>query len=388
MSLLRRTFFVLVALLALSPARAATLDEEIRAVEQIRGLRFTAPIHTIELDRHDLPAYLRQQFTKTLPYSTEEWAEVLRALRLVDEGTSAEPVIASLMALYESQVLAYYDPPSKTFYTVKQLPDALKDSPMAGALDAGVAVHELTHALQDQHFHIGEKDLALRDDADASLAYHAVLEGEATLVMMAYMAGQNGGSLDDLVNNDLLTAALSSAASQTLPVNGPKYFVEMLKFPYIDGLRFVIDAYRRGGWKELDRLYANPPRSTREILHPDEYFQHRFVPAPFVEKPAVPVPHLLSVEHLGEWNWRYLVGAPNAEGWTSDRVTIAENSFCEPTVLAETRWDSEEHARRFFDAYTRFLDDSGTGSLARIEGTSVRVAYGADRPLMERFLAR
>ena len=25
-------------------------------------------------------------------------------------------------------------------------------------------------------------------------------------------------------------------------------------------------------WKEIDKLHANPPRTTRELLHPDEYW--------------------------------------------------------------------------------------------------------------------
>ncbi|HEX9163261.1 MAG TPA: hypothetical protein VF980_16260, partial [Thermoanaerobaculia bacterium] len=288
--------------------------------------------------------------------------------------------------LYQSQVLAYYDPPSRTFYTVKQLPEALNGVPMTGVLGDGVIVHELTHALQDQHFHIGRTDVALRDDADASLAFHALVEGEASLVMLAYMLEQSGSSLDDLVNNDLLSGALAAATSQNIGVQSPRYFVEMMKFPYIDGLRFVMEAYRRGGWKALDRVYADPPLSTREILHPADYFDHRFKPRPFTPTPVLPVPHLLSVEHLGEWHWRFLAGS--GDGWVSDRVTIAQNRFCEPTVLVDTKWDSEEHARRFADGYTRFLEAAGVGSLSQVNGTSVRVAYGADRPLMDRFLAR
>jgi hypothetical protein len=385
MAAARRTFAAaILALLALS-ARGASIREEMQAVERIRGLSFLGPVRTVELNRAELPAHLRQQFEKTLPYSTEDWVDVLRALRLVDQGTTAEPVVSSLIKLYESQVLAYYDPPSKTFYTVRGLPDAVKDLPMASDLDAGVAVHELTHALQDQHFAIGARDVALRDDADASLAYHAVIEGEATLVMLAYMIEQSGGgTLDDIISNDLLTGALSAAASQQMTGGGPRYFSEMLKFPYVDGLRFVIEAYRHGGWKGLDRVYANPPRSTREILHPVDYFEHRFAPETFRPKPTVIVPRLLSVEHLGEWHWRFLAGASNAEGWLADRVTIAQNGFCEPTVLVETQWDSEEHARRFYDGYSKSLED--VGSIGVVNGQSVKVAYGADRALMERFL--
>ena len=381
MTAARRTLAAACLALVTVAARGTTIQDEMRAVERIRGLSFVAPVTTVVLDRRDLPQRLREQFQKTLPYSTEDWVDVLRALRLVDQGTTAEPVVSSLIELYEGQVLAYYDPPSKTYYTLRELPDAVKGLPNTEQFNAGIAVHELTHALQDQHFAIGARDLALRDDADANLAYHALIEGEATLVMFAYMLEQNGTSLDDMIGNEVFTSTLATASSQKLPIGGPAYFAEMLKFPYVDGLRFVITAYRRGGWKELDRVYANPPRSTREILHPEDYFQHRFQPVSFRPTPALPVPRLLSVEHLGEWHWRFLAGAENANGWLADKVTIAQNRFCEPTVLVATRWDSEEHAQRFHDAYTRTLE-----CLSKVDGTSVKVAYGADRPLMERFI--
>lgn len=382
MTMLRRSLAGLIVILLGGSASAATLAEEMATVEKIRGLRFMAPVNTVEIDRKDLPVHLRRQFEKSLPYSVQDWGDVLRALRLIDEKDTDEKIVSSLLDLYQSQVLAYYDPPSKTFYTIRQLPEALQSLPMSGVLDAGVHVHELTHALQDQHFKIGERDLALRDDTDANLAYHALIEGEASLVMLAYMIEKSGGSFDEMIGSDLVAGALSAAATQTLPGGGPRYFTEMLKFPYLDGLKFVIEAYRRGGWKEFDKIYADPPRSTREILHPEEYFEHRFHAAPFVNKPAISVPHLLSVEHLGEFHWRLIAG--NADGWKADRVTIAQNEFCESTVLAETQWDTAAQAQRFYDDYTRTLED--IGYRGRIDGTRVRVAYGADRSLMERFL--
>ena len=364
-----------VALLVAATASAADISNEIAAVEKIRGLHFKAPVKTIEINRSDLPAHLREQFAKTLPYSVEEWGDVLRALRLIPAESKDDQIVSSLLDLYQQQVLAYYDPPSKTFYTVRQLPDALQSMSMGGALNSGVVVHELTHALQDQYFQIGARDLALRDDVDANLALHAVLEGEASLVMLQYMIEHSGGSFDDMIKSDMLTSALSAAASASLPSGGPAYFTEMLKFPYIDGLKFVIDGYRRGGWKALDAIDANPPQSTREILHPSDYFDHKFKPVPFTKGSAPD-------EHLGEWHWRFLTGS--GEGWRSDRVTLARDAFCETTVLVDTQWDTPAQAQRFFDAYTKRLDD--IGSLGRIDGTRVRVAYGADRKLMDQFL--
>ena len=253
--------------------------------------------------------------------------------------------------------------------------------------EGGVIVHELMHALQDQHLSIGRRALELRKDTDASLAYHAVLEGEASLVMLAYMLEQAGADFDTLVREPLFDGLLGSSAAADLIVGSPapRYFIESLKFPYLEGLRFVVHAYRRGGWPAVDLVHANPPRSTREILHPEDYFERRFSPAEFEPLPPLPV-EPLSVERLGEFHWAYLLGKENARGWTADRVTIVQDASCAPTVLVEVSWASEQAAQRFVNAYMDLLDQRGFGYLSRRDGVDVRLAYGADLDLMRRFL--
>ncbi|HEU4521783.1 MAG TPA: hypothetical protein VFT12_07265, partial [Thermoanaerobaculia bacterium] len=221
-----------------------------------------------------------------------------------------------------------------------------------------------------------------------SLAYHAVLEGEATLVMLAHMLEKSGADFDSLIRQPIFDGLLGSEASADFlfDKSSPRYFVESLKFPYLEGLRFVVHAYRKGGWAELNRVYANPPRSTREILHPEDYFERRFEPRVFRATPPLPTVRPLSVEHLGEFHWAFLTGKENAIGWTADRVTIAQNDLCEPTVLVETSWQTEAAAQRFLHAYMRVLDDRGIGFRFSRDGLDVKLAYGADRTLMETFI--
>lgn len=367
-----------------SASFASPIEDQMRAVEEIRGLKFTGPVAVETLDRSQLSGHIRAQISKTLPYSIGDWERILRALLLIDE--SADQGFSSLLELYDSQVLAYYDPGSKTYFAVKQMPAAVSSLVPAAVAEESVAIHELTHALQDQRFDIGKTDFELRRDTDAAMAHHALLEGEATLVMLAYLTAKSGVSLDEVVKSDMLLDMLVAAAGNdsSFATNGPRYYGEMLKFPYIQGLRYVIDAYRRGGWKEIDRLHADPPRSTSELLHG----RSDSVPRRAVWSTASPTSDVLSVEHLGEFHWAFLAGAGNARGWIDDRVTIAQNARCETTTLVETEWESDDAARRFHDAYRRMLDDRGAGSLAAIRGSRVRVAYGADRAVMERFVAR
>jgi len=234
-------------------------------------------------------------------------------------------------------------------------------------------MHELVHALQDQRFSASKRDKALQHDTDGELAYHALLEGEATLVMLDYLLSKSGQSFDEAVKSDFLINALGGAAAADKAVDPatPRYFVEALKFPYLEGVKLVADAYRRGGWKAIDRMHANPPRTTRELLHPAEYWSR----VARGEKGSAPFnpptsKDLLTTERLGEFHWRYLVG-DHAEGWMDDRVTVKRDG----SVIAETRWESAEKAVSFRDAYVAFLRGRKIEPHVSTSGTSVTVAY-------------
>jgi hypothetical protein len=386
-ALLLVAFTVSTACLAQSP-----LAQQMEAVEQIRGRKFATTVKNVSIDRSALQPMLREQMAKEVPYSLEEWVAALRALQLVD--VEAKDVLPKLLSLYESQVLAFYDAHSHTYYSIKQLPPALKDLGDPKLMAEMVAVHELMHAMQDQHFRIGERTKALRNDTDAGMAYHALLEGEAAGRPVVLHGSQRFGlnsaagvDLDQVIKNDAMVNALLSAAANeqgAIDPSTPKYFVESLKFPYLQGIKFVVAAYRRGGWKELDRIHADPPRSTREVLFPEEYFARKNAPDAFDPKPLSTMPNLITVEHLGQFNWGFLVGAENARGWVNDRVAILRGAS--PTVLAETKWESPERAAAFATAYESFLKKRGIDARVVRDGATVKAAYGPDAKAIESFI--
>jgi hypothetical protein len=372
MTTVRPARLLLVFLLA-SCTQASPLQPGMDAVSAIRGKAFLHDVKTIAIDRADLSKHLHEQMVKSTPYSLDDWATMLRALQLVD--TKSKDLVPKLLALYESQVLAFYDPHSHTYYSINQLPKLPEQAAKLAdpkTLEEMVMVHELTHALQDQHFKLGDKEKALMRDTDANLAYHAVLEGEAVLVMVAHILGKSGLDFDEVVKDDAMLGMITSAAQaeQMIDPSTPKYFGDMLKFPYIDGLKFVVAAYRRGGWKELDRIHADPPRTTREIFHPDEYFQRTFKPQPFdATKPA----NAISAEHLGEFHWRFLVGAENARGWVNDRAVVSRDG----KVQIETTWESSERAAAFASAYGAFLKKRGIKATIEQKGSTAAASYTA-----------
>ena len=76
-------FFLFVAV---SAAAGSDLQPQMKAVESIRGLAFREPVRSVTIDRAELPDRLRNQLTRTLPYSIDEWAGILEALLLIEKG--------------------------------------------------------------------------------------------------------------------------------------------------------------------------------------------------------------------------------------------------------------------------------------------------------------
>lgn len=379
MTTAQRLHLLLLIVLGLTGSACADgsqLDPGMKAVEQIRGRKFVTTVKNVTIDRADLRKHLEEQMVRTTPYSLEEWGHVLRALQLVD--APAKELLPKLFTLYEAQVLAFYDPQTHTYYSIKQLPNLPTDTSNLvdpKTLEEMVMVHELTHALQDQHFSLSKREKTLMRDTDANMAYHAVLEGEAVLVMLAHMLEKSGVDLSEVVKNDAMLDTISAAAISEgmIDPSTPKYFAEMLKFPYLEGLKFVVNAYRRDGWKALDAVHANPPRSTREVLHPDEYYARVAAAKPAKacdeKKPA----DALAVEHLGEFHWAFLVGENASRGWVTDRAVIWKDG----RVAIDTTWESPERATAFADAYAAFLKNRSVDAKFTRDGATVKVTYTA-----------
>lgn len=368
-----RALRALVLLVFAGCAQASPLEPGMQAVEKIRGREFRHDVKNVVIDRSDLERHLREQMQRTTPYPLEQWAVMLRALQLVDADPDA--MLPKLLDLYEGQVLAFYDPQSHIYYSIRQLPKLPAEAAKLvdpKVLEETVMVHELMHALQDQHFSLASREKSLRRDTDASLAYHAVLEGEAVLVMMAHMLAKSGVSLDEVVKDESMLAMLGSAAQaeSMIDPSTPRYFAEMLKFPYLEGLKFVAEAYRRGGWEALDRVHANPPRSTREVLNPKEYFA-RDAAAPRRSFDATAPKGAIAAEHLGLFHWRFLVGDEASRGWLDDRAVV----YPDGRVDISTTWESEQHAAAFATAYTEFLKKRGIAPKVAREGAVVKVQY-------------
>lgn len=121
---------------------------------------------------------------------------------------------------------------------------------------ATTLVHELAHALQDQH---QELSGFATPDSDAGRARLALVEGEAMLTAAA------------LVGFDV-------AAHQAAADASPEALATL--FVYADGAAFVDALRAAGGWPAVDRAWHDPPESTAEVLAPHRYLAGQPVVAP------------------------------------------------------------------------------------------------------------
>ncbi len=372
---------------ALAPAATDLLPQRIaevsRQVEEVRGRRFERPVPATEVDAAEARRILRAKIVEALPASADEYLRSLVALGLMEE---APGTLDRLVDFYASQVVAFYDPEPRRFFVVKGAEGLVSAGEgMEGLAQGLIYSHELMHALQDESLRLDARTKALKDDGDRGFALQCLLEGEATFVMIKVALKDIPGA-DERAEEELaplLTAGGLERAN--VPKNVPDYFVEQLFFPYVAGTAFVREAFQKGGWPKVDRLWKNPPESSAEILHGEPY------PAPATGLLSAngaslfPGGRFVYADTLGEWTMRFLLGralsedeaAAASEGWRGDRIAFGVTSG-RMGYLWRVRFDEATSAGRFEAALkkARGIKPAPSPETIKREGRDVVVTSG------------
>jgi hypothetical protein len=183
------------------------------------------------------------------------WARV----GLAPEGADAARVLGGRL---DAAPVASYDPLARRL----AVPDWIALADQRPAL-----AHALAHALCDQRF--GLRDLLKIDlegrhhlDGDAERARLALVEGDATLTAL---------ELDDprgaLTSGHALPALVEQLAAAPAAGAAPDWAGAVAGFAHGDGLAFVARVRARKPWSAVDALWADPPQSSEQVLHPDKY---------------------------------------------------------------------------------------------------------------------
>lgn len=318
---------------------------------KLRGLERRQKIRWAVVNRQQFQAYVRSIFEQQYaPGELQREGDAYKALGLISPTLDYERL---MLMLLEEQTGGYYDPLKNTFYLTDWAePNRQTD----------VIVHELTHALQDQHFRIDDFVARIRGNSDAMLARAALAEGEATWVSMAYASGA-----DDLEHYaPSLESDDSSTREAVDAAHVPHFLQAVLMFPYTHGLKFVNYGRQTGGWQPLNKAYADLPVSTEQILHPERYFDTRDNPVS-IHLPASGTIketgwELIFEEVLGEFVLRHLLSMQSdpadairaAAGWDGDALQVFRRDG-ELAWVQLSAWDSQQDAHEYAIAMGRVL---------------------------------
>src|SRR6185295_7291177 len=130
---------------------------------------------------------------------------------------------------------------------------------------------------------------------------------------------------------------------------------------YESGSAFVGEGLRGGGWAEIDRVHADPPVSSEQVLHPERYYGVRDEPV------VVTVGGTVTLESagwtpifddvIGELGVRVLAAGKVtservdslAAGWGGDRLRALSRGD-ELMLVWMTAWDTADDASDFATA--------------------------------------
>jgi hypothetical protein len=317
------------------------LKKSLRSKQQIRD-------YLIREEKEDKEAAQRDADTKTL-----------EAFGLIPKGF---PLDSFMLDVLTEQIAGLYDPKAKEFYIADWIP--LDDQ-------RAVMAHELTHALEDQSFHIDPWIKGARPNDDAELARESVSEGTAMAAMVDYTLREQKMGVRDLPDVALLirSGAVEEMSKDPNLAKAPAYIRDDLLFPYLSGTSFSQQFLKaHSGWNDLNILFANPPVSTQEIMHPDIYLagvKPEKVTLP-EWKGTVPADWKLLEENvMGEFNLgevlkQYLGqerAGPLAAAWRGDRYASFEDAKTkEVPIVLLLALDNVENAARFEGQYSEALE--------------------------------
>lgn len=373
--LMKRWILLVASCVLAAPAPAQELFTNIshikQGIEAITGLQFKQDVPYALINKVQLQRYLKQRIDETMKPADERAEELtLKMLGLVPPDFDLRQ---NTLDLLTEQAAAFYD------YNRKKL-FVLEDSGSSNE-ERVALVHELAHALADQHFHLAKYVREGARSDDSATARQAVMEGQATWLMAAYVSREGGGKpeVPEAVLTLMKNSVEGSAVSQ-YPVfsQAPLYIRESLVFPYADGMAFQDAVFHKLGKQAFSEVFLRAPASSGQILHPDRYLGHGGVVIP--DPPALPDARRfrkLADGSLGELDFRVLISqytdaktgvalAAHLTGGSYELFEQKRDKF--PVLGVASAWDSPASARDYLEQYRKVL----RGKWRKLEITQAR----------------
>jgi hypothetical protein len=228
-----------------------------KEVAKLRKLDFEHPVPVTFLSSKEFDKKVTVDADKLSKKAKQGYAQStgqLAALGLVPHGTD---LVQSQNALQSSAVLAFYSPTKKRFFVRGTTVDSA---------DAKVTIaHELTHALQDQHFDLTKlEEQATKTHSGDAL--RSLVEGDAVRIQKLYLKTLPAAQQQAYETQNASDVQQAQQGSDAADV--PESLQVLLEAPYAFGDSMLQVVLAGGHESGLDDQFRDPPTNSLAYLEP------------------------------------------------------------------------------------------------------------------------
>lgn len=390
------------------------LDEIIAATERIRGLKFLCEPQVVFLDRASLLARYIGEPSEEFYTGVDASVALQVLLGLVKPDVSPRQLLADRVRAF---VGAFYDPEAKEVVV-----------PISAAgIGRGTRlslVHELVHALTDQHFNFRDtRNDLYNNNGDQFLAFSAVIEGDANETTDLFYREEQA-----LVNraarpppqSSIMGASTAGASTPRSAI--PQFLRDVSMFPYTYGSTFWgslvgndeagsdetglsesdldeagldetnPDTPSNKDWQLVNNAYTNFPASTEQVYFPERYLSD----APLeVDHPVAELSgyELRDTDTWGAISFTVMFdqmlgregpSRPAVKGWGGDRYSYWFNGS-DVAMALTYRGDEASDAQELAEALSEYIAtamNAGDGgedfAWLSVEGDTLRFIAASD----------
>lgn len=279
-----------------------------------------------------------------LDITTEMW----RSLGFIDPAVNLADALATS---YEVGVVGVYFTDTKELYVQGTELNLYAEL---------VIVHELAHAHDDQWLNLDRPEFEEVDD-EVGYGFSAVVEGNASRVEAAWRAGLSAGQQEEL---GALELGLLSPEDIEVYLSLPRLLLLFQISPYQDGEVFIEAVAARGGEDAVNEAFANPPRTSEQVLHPELYAAgHQLIEV----APPPAEGDIIDEGLVGELAFDLWFSDQAGDGWGGDYYVSwrTDSGACTRIdVVGDTELDTDE----LFDAADLWAREAQGRSVERVDG--------------------
>ena len=227
-------------------------------VEEARGLDFDHPVFVDFLSPEDYTDEVTTDEETLAEEDREDLARYAGELRAMGVASGEVDLFAAYNQVSDSGTLAFYDPVEERV--------RVRGTEVSVGLRVTL-VHELTHALQDQHFDLErlyEEDL----EEGEALAYRALVEGDALRIEQAYVDEELTGD-EQAAYDDEYAGQVEESEADLADV--PPFVSASFGVPYAFGQPLVLMVANDGGNRAVDDAFRTPPTTEEHLFDPASF---------------------------------------------------------------------------------------------------------------------